>query len=328
MNNVVKPQHCYRLPAEWEPKDAVILAWPDHQHLSVAEGIVELYEALVAVLVDYADIILVAPSDQFYSIRERLILMEVPLEFVYFSESDIQSINLRRIGPFIVEVDNQFTLITTRGSFPESLHAQKSLPCVKILHGNILYRCDAIQSDGGDNLLVNLPQVSKDNPDCSLNEIKTQIETHFSSKNIFWLEESLVNESIIRLCPDNKIAILDCDDEDSVFYERLSNTKHYLNQWASGSELDVELVLLPWAGIIKSDEDSEYLADYSQFVVINEAVLVPLFDLPSDEDAMEIVSTLFPGFDILGFPSHDLAVLKTGLMNITQTVPEGVLEPL
>ncbi len=90
----------------------------------------------------------------------------------------------------------------------------------------------------------------------------------------------------------------------------------------------MNLIPLPWGGVIEDDNGVECLVDYSQFIVVNEAVLVPLFDVPSDEDAMEILSQVFPGFEILGFPSMVLTGIKSSLLKITLSVAEGVLEPL
>jgi agmatine deiminase len=332
MNKNVTEDVIYRLPAAWEPQDAMLLVWPNEQAIAVSEEILELYEALVTVLVDYADVIVVASTNQFDAIKERLALMEVPIEYVYFYDAaamdkKLSSFNVRDYGPFVVEAENQFVLLAKSKSFSEMLYLQGAMPCVLLQNQDIQFTNDAIESDGGDNLLVNIQILCDRNSGFSVEKLKEYLEQKIAVKNILWLDNPSALTNMIRLCPNNKLVMLDCDEEQSPYYEPMQKLKTNLIQQMQVSGNSLELIFLPWAGVVSCD-GIEYLADYSQFVVINEAVLVPLFDLPSDEDAMEVISQLFPGFDILGFPSISLAVLKTGLVRVTHSIPEGVLEPL
>jgi agmatine deiminase len=120
---------------------------------------------------------------------------------------------------------------------------------------------------------------------------------------------------------------LQSDDSTSSYYDSSKKRFESLHRINQQLENPMQLVSLPWS-IFVTDEGTEWIADYSQFIVVNETVLVPIFDLPTDDEAMEIISQSFPGFDIFGFPSRSLAQINTGLFRITQPVPEGVLEPL
>jgi agmatine deiminase len=63
-----------RLPAEWEPQDAVMLTWP-HKNSPwdwILDDVVELYEALATVICDYADVIIAVPETQVDEVRARL----------------------------------------------------------------------------------------------------------------------------------------------------------------------------------------------------------------------------------------------------------------
>jgi agmatine deiminase len=327
MNKNLKDHETYRLPAAWEPQDAMLLVWPDQKDTAFSDDIVELYEALVTVLVDYTDVVLVAPANQFEEIKERLVLMEVPIEYVYFYDLPAPSISLHHYGPYIVEAENKFILLAKSKSFSEMLYLQDAMPCVLLQKQSIQLSHEAMESDGGENLLVNIQILCDQNPEFSVDTIKEYVQQKISVKNILWIDNQSTITNIIRLCPGNKLVMLDCDEDQSPYYQPIQKLKTNLVQQMQASGIYLELIFLPWAGVVSHD-GFECLADYSQFVVINEAVLVPLFDLPSDEDAMEVMSQLFPGFDILGFPSISLAVLKTGLARVTHSIPEGVLEPL
>lgn len=327
MNNTLKKNHTCRLPGYWEPRDAVALNWPNPQMLEQTECLQELYEALVTVLIDYVDVIVATDSHQIDELRERLILMEVPVEYVYFYQVPSSSINIGDEGPILVEVDSGFVMFNHRYPLADSLYAQQAFPYTKLRQCDIQISSSDIESDGLQNLVVNLAALALKNPNCSKNDIQHYIRENFSHEQIIWVDDCN-DHSFVRVAPGNQCLYLACDDAQSEYYELLRKVKNNLSLQIDQLKQPMNLIPLPWGGVIEDDSGVECLVDYSQFVVVNEAVLVPLFDVPSDEDAMEILSQVFPGFEILGFPSMVLAGIKSSLLKITLSVPEGVLEPL
>ena len=328
MMNEIVTKNKYRVPASWEPQDAILLVWPNEREIAASEDIIELYEALATLLIDYADVIVVAPGNQLDAIKERLVLMDAPVEYVYFYDTQSASINVRDYGPFIVESENGFVLLFKQNEFAEALYSKQAFPCAALESQLVELSWNAIESDGGENLLINLRPLCEQNPGLSVDDIKEYVQNKMYNNNIIWIESQLMDTNIVRLCPGNKLVYLDCDEQNSVYYQPIQNLKNNVIQQIETAAKNIEFIPLPWGGVITYDDNVEYVANYSQFVVINEALLVPLFDLPSDEDAMEVISELFPGFDILGFPSSSLALLNSSLLKINQPIPEGVLEPL
>src|SRR5690625_2481373 len=94
-----------RLPAEWEPQDAVMLTWPhrDSDWAPHLDDVTQLYEALVAVIVDYADVIIVVPEGELEAIRTRLETMRVPLEDVHLYPVPSNDTWARDHGPLTVQ---------------------------------------------------------------------------------------------------------------------------------------------------------------------------------------------------------------------------------
>jgi len=320
----------YRFPASWEPKDAILLVWPDAEAISIADEIEELYEALISVLVDYADIIIATTAEQIEQIKNRLIRMEVCLDYVSFCESNHASINIGEIGPFIVEEGNQFIALATESNiFVPSLFEQKNLPCAELEKSKVHLSWKGVESDGQDVLLINLSEIRKTNSQLFPADIQEFFKIYSSQKNILVMNDELSSADLglIRLSPDNQLLYLDCDNPSDSKYALFKQRSDSLNQLIEAHGNKLTLSGLPCENF-KGEDGLEYLADYSQFIVINEAVLVPMYELPTDEDAMDIISQAYAGFDIFGFPSRILSPLKTGLFTITQTIPEGVQEPL
>ena len=86
-----------------------------------------------------------------------------------------------------------------------------------------------------------------------------------------------------------------------------------------------QLVPLPWPGAVHSDDGRRLPATYANFLIINGAVLVPQYDCPSDEQALEQVMQAFPGYHIFGIPCSVLIEQGGSLHCITMQLPEGVL---
>jgi len=102
-----------RLLAEWEPQDAVLLTWP-HKNTNwdyILDDVVQLYEALVTVICDYADLVIAAPADELDEIRSRLQQMNVPLEYVYLYPVASNDTWARDHGPLTVLTDSGFKLL-------------------------------------------------------------------------------------------------------------------------------------------------------------------------------------------------------------------------
>lgn len=322
---MIEDKH-YRLAAAWEPKDAVVLCWPDQLTMLLHDGIVELYEALVTVLIDYVDVAVVAQRDQFDEIRNRLEVMDVPIEHVYFYDVKTYTLTSASENLLIIENENnQFALLNRHQSLVESLRNQGAFPHVQIDNCDIQLSVNDLESDGDEHLLVNVSRLHKKNSHMDVMDLQNCVKKYFPHENITYIQTTM-GSLPARIIPDGRCLYLSCDETDSQFYAPLKNIENQLIQQFEKMDEPIELIPLPWGGAIQDDKGEEKLADYSQFIVINEVVLVPLFDLPSDEDAMEVLFQAFPGFDIMGFPCTLLAEMDIRLSEITATIPEGVFE--
>ena len=102
-----------RLPAEWEPQDAILLTWPhkDTGWAFILEDMTQLYEALVSVICDYADLIIAIPEAAIDEVQERLTAMDVPLEHVYFYPVASDDTWARDHGPLGVQTPQGIKLL-------------------------------------------------------------------------------------------------------------------------------------------------------------------------------------------------------------------------
>jgi agmatine deiminase len=175
------------------------------------------------------------------------------------------------------------------------------------------------------------------NPTLTKVDIETRLQTAFGVRKINWLDYGYLAgddtdghvDTLARICPNNTIVYTACDDEQDEHYVELKKMEEQLKAFTNADGEPYRLLPLPWTGpVLGRDSDERLPSTYANFLIVNEAVLVPIYDLPMDEDALEVVSQAFPGFEILGIPCSALIEQGGSLHCITMQIPEGVLELL
>jgi len=343
-----------RLPAEWEPQDAVMLTWP-HKNTDwnwILEDVTELYEALATVIVDYADVIIALPADMIDEVHARLEAMGAPMEYIYLYPCDSNDTWARDHGPITVETESGFKLLDFQfngwgdkfayqldNQISRQLFAQKAFPYATIETQDWVLEGGSIETDGQGTLLTTTSCLlnKNRNPQLGKDDIEARLKTAFGIRKINWLDHGYLAgddtdshiDTLARLCPNNTIVYTACNDEEDEHYLALKQMEAQLKTFTNADGEPYRLLPLPWAGPVLGRESDERLpATYANFLIINEAVLVPIYELPMDEDALEVISQAFPGFEILGIPCNTLIEQGGSLHCITMQIPEGVLEPL
>ncbi len=339
-----------RLPAEWEPQDAILLAWP-HERTPWREqldDVVQLYEALVSVICDYADIVIALPEDEIVDVRARLAAMDIPLEYVYFYPVNTNDTWVRSFGPVTVQTDAGMKLLNfdfnawgeksacdLDNNVTEALQKMDAFPAAEFETINFVLEGGAIETDGEGTLLATSSCLlnKNRNPHLSLEQIEQKLNCALGVRKINWLGSGgLVGDHtdghidlMVRICPNNTLVYTACDDETDEHYLELKKMEQELSMMTNADGQAYDLLPLPWPGAKYSDMDLRLPASYANFLIVNEAVLVPIYDSLSDEDALDVISQAFPGYEIFGIPCLSLIERGGSLHGITMQLPEGVL---
>lgn len=343
-----------RLPAEWEPQDAVMLTWP-HKNTGwnwILDDVIELYEALATVIVDYADVVIATPAELMEEVHGRLEAMGAPMEYIHLYPCQSDDTWMRDHGPVTVESDNGFKVLDFQfngwgNKFPHLLDNQITQQLFKqnaFSHAALevqdwVLEGGSIETDGQGTLLTTSSCLlnKNRNPTLTKADIETRLQTAFGVRKINWLDYGYLAgddtdghvDTLARICPNNTIVYTACDDEQDEHYVELKKMEEQLKAFTNADGESYRLLPLPWTGpVLGRDSDERLPSTYANFLIVNEAVLVPIYDLPMDEDALEVVSQAFPGFEILGIPCSALIEQGGSLHCITMQIPEGVLELL
>lgn len=249
----------------------------------------------------------------------------------------------RDFGPITIEENgNPVLLDFTFNGWGDKFPAEKDNAVSRNLHklggfgSTALHSIDlileggSIESDGEGTLLTTTECLlnSNRNPQLTKEQIEERLKAELGVHTILWLENGSLTgddtdahiDTLARLCPDKTIVYVACDDPSDEHYENLKVMEFELMQFP-----DYRLLPLPWPAA-KYDADGERLpATYANYLVINGAVLVPTYNDPVDERALEVVQKAFPDRKIIGIDCSTLILQHGSLHCVTMQIPQGVL---
>ena len=97
-----------------------------------------------------------------------------------------------------------------------------------------------------------------------------------------------------------------------------------LRAFTSADGEPYRLVPLPMPGLIEY-KGERLPATYANFLITNHAVLVPLYNSPADNLALETIAKLFPGRETIGINCLPLVRQHGSLHCVTMQYPEGFI---
>jgi agmatine deiminase len=160
------------------------------------------------------------------------------------------------------------------------------------------------------------------NPQLTREEIEQRLKGHLGVERVVWLGRGLVEDDDTDGHVDNVCAFMEpgrvvlqtvADERDPNYGDARENAERLR---AAGLDV-VELELLP-----RVDHDGPpTVVPYTNFYVCNGALIVPVSDPETDDEALARLQALYPGREAVGVPGTTLALGGGGVHCITQQVP-------
>ena len=157
------------------------------------------------------------------------------------------------------------------------------------------------------------------------------LQERLGAQRILWLHHGYLAgddtdshiDTLARLCPDDTILYVRCDDSNDEHYPELKAMEAELTALRTAEGKPFRLIPLPMAK--PCVENGERLpATYANFLVMNTAVLVPTYAQENDGLALRKVAEAFPGRDVVGIDCRPLIVQHGSLHCCTMQYPRGV----
>ncbi|HOX72653.1 MAG TPA: agmatine deiminase family protein [Dokdonella sp.] len=338
-----------RLPAEWEPQAAIVVAWP-HAGTDWAdrlESVESTYAALVAGITRHqAAVILVADEAIRQRARKRLEQHTIPADRVRFIELAYDDTWLRDSGPITLTDGKQFVVNDFRftgwgGKFEASRDdllveglVERGVFSTHARHHRIDFALEggAIDSDGRGTILTTWRCLHLRHPGLTRERIGATLRDKLAAVRVLWLDHGFLEgddtdahiDTLARFAPNDTILFQSCPDRDDAHHDELERMHAELANLRTVDGKLYTLHALPWAQPIV-DNGRRLAASYANYLVINGAVLVPAYGDPADASAARIIGAAHPGREVVQIPCRPLIWQNGSLHCLTMQLPEGVL---
>ncbi|MBL6751827.1 MAG: agmatine deiminase family protein [Nevskia sp.] len=333
------------LPPEWAPQAAVMLTWPRRdgdfaRHFAAVErNFVEIAVAIARFEPLHVNVAGDAPA-----LAAQLAAAGVPRQRLRVYEVPNDDVWARDHGPITVLRDGRpvhldFVFNGWGGKFPaardnalnrrlEALGAwQAPLEAVDfVLEGG------AIESDGAGTLLTTerCLLAPTRNPRFDRAGIEALLRDKLGAARLLWLRHGdLLGDdtdghvdTLARFCDAGTIAYQACADRADPHFEELAAMAAELAAFRTADGRPYRLVPLPLPLPIRDADDGRPLpAGYANFLIVNGAVLVPVYGDAQDELALAQLRPCFPGREVVPIECSALIHQYGSLHCVTMQIP-------
>jgi len=337
-----------RMPAEWEEQDGVLLAWP-HAGTDWAPLLATVEPVFVRIALEISRrerVLVLAPEPE--PVRAALTKAGVDAERLTVVELPTNDTWARDFGPITILENDQPVLLDfgfngwgLKFACDHDNQATRRLARLGIW-GNTVCRTlgvvlegGSIESDGRGTLLTTSECLlgPNRNPHLDRSALASELSRQLGADHLLWLENGYLAgddtdshiDTLARLCPDDIILYVACDDATDEHYDALQLMAADLRAFRTRAGRPFRLIPLPWPKGQYDQAGGRLPATYANYLVINGAVLAPTYNDPADSSALAAISEAFPGRDIIDIDCSALIFQHGSLHCVTMQLPKGVL---
>lgn len=334
-------------PAEWHSQSGVQLTWPhiDTDWVDILEEVIDCYVSISREIIKREKLIIVASAnsdvEQYFSDEEKnnIIFTEIESNDTWARDHSLISVfidnkpALLDFGfngwglKFAANLDNQINnKLYKKSVFKSDVEYKNNL--------NFILEGGSIETDGKGTLLTTSQCLLAPNRNQPLT--REQIEEHFKRvlgiNRVLWLNYGFLAgddtdshiDTLARFCDEDTIAYVKCDDVTDLHYFELKQMESELKSFVKSNGEPYNLLPLPMVDALYGN-NGRLPATYANFLIINNAVLVPTYGTKKDEIAKNQLKKQFQERDIIGIDCRTLIKQNGSLHCITMQFPEGFI---
>lgn len=350
MSKANYPQN-YRLPAEFEPQEAIWLSWPSNKEScpKTFHKLQDKFGEIASVISRYERVRINAPMLSHMNIRLSIADNEGDLSQVDIYEHNTNDVWCRDHGPIFIKHNETGKVAITDwefnawgGKFPpwdlDNSIPEKAANVLKMerFTSKMILEGGAIETNGKGTLLTTESVLLNPNrhggKPGNKAEVEKELKAMLGVKDVVWFKKGIEGDDtdghiddIVRFVREDAVICMveprDSDPNHKVLKEireRLDDLKA-----PDGGKLEIIEIEMPQAIEMKDWRLSRLPASYANFLILNNAVLVPLFgNKKKDAAAEDKIAECFPGREIISMMAKDLVTEGGALHCIAMHQPK------
>jgi agmatine deiminase len=338
-----------RLLAEWENQSAVMLTWPHDQTdwAWILDEVDAVYADITHAIARRERLLIVYRDAAHKKHIEAIIADNRTLQACVFVQCASNDSWARDHGPISVMQNGKPLLLDFQfngwgGKFESGLDNVIS----KKIQDQGIFKCGfntlslileggSLECDGEGTLLTTEQCLLTPtrNPTLSKSDIEKVLVTEFGIKRLLWLSEGHLAgddtdahiDTLARFCDTRTIAYCSCNDSADEHYVGLKAMENQLKAFRTADNQPYTLVPLPMPAAQYADDGRRLPATYANFLIINKAVLVPVYDDNNDAIALQNLRTAFPHHEIIAINCVPIIKQYGSLHCLTMQLAAGVI---
>lgn len=324
----------YAMPPEWAHQERIWLAWPHERSDWPGKfaPIPWVFAEMVRIIAAGQRVgLLVKDSAMQASVTDILERSGVNLAQIDFLHVKTNRGWLRDCGPIWVKYKSQIVALDWKftgwakyanhrldNHVPETVTEFTGHVLVIPMHKGkqVVLEGGGVEVDGEGSILVTeewlLSDVQIRNPGFTRADYEEIFAKYLGARNTIWLEAGIngddthghVDDITRFVAPGKIVTVIEHDKHDAnyaVLEENLKRLKAARD--AKGESFEIISLPMPRPVIF---EGQRLPASYANFLICNKVVLVPVFNDPSDKEALTILQKCFPTREVVGVYARDL----------------------
>ena len=338
-----------RLMAEWERQSAVMLTWP-HEKTDwawILDEVDVVYSKICHAIARREQVLIVVRDANHQKHIEQCINDSSTLQQCVFVQAASNDSWARDHGPISVMQNNELLLLDFQfngwgGKYESGLDNVIS----QLIQQQAGFKCEfntlplileggSIESDGDGTLLTTKQCLLTPtrNPQLNQQAIEKILQTEFGIERFLWLSEGHLAgddtdahiDTLARFCNPETIAYCSCNDSNDEHYAGLKAMENQLKAMRTRNNQPYKLIPLPIPAARHADDGRRLPATYANFLIINNAVLLPIYNDKNDTIAIQNLTQAFPQHSIETIDCSAIIKQYGSLHCLTMQLAAGVI---